>query len=204
MRLLLMAMFVVSISLTAVTQEQDEIPAPKLSTEPLTSEQIAIYRAVLKNYLKGSDGKLNLANTTEPFDKSISTCLEGIEENAIKKASLVVHRIEPLLVQNTNIVLVDPDKQQTTIEKNDPQNLIKRSIDDHEKVTDDQLDQSVKQAFDTGLFRLSEIVFDKTYHHAVVSYSFVCGGLCGNGTRLILTKFAGGWKVTKRCGGWVS
>jgi hypothetical protein len=66
------------------------------------------------------------------------------------------------------------------------------------------VDQSLKRAFGSALFELSEIVFDKEHRRAVVSYSFVCGELCGNGSTLVLNKVGQGWKVAKRCGGWVS
>lgn len=81
---------------------------------------------------------------------------------------------------------------------------MKKAIDEHEKVTDEQLDQSVKQAFRTGLFTLSEIAFDKEHRRAVVSYSFVCGMLCGHGNTMVLKKLGQNWKIAKRCGGWVS
>ena len=84
------------------------------------------------------------------------------------------------------------------------QNLVKKAIDDHQKVTTEQIDDSVKQAFQTGLFTLSEIVFDKEHRRAVVTYSFVCGTLCGNGDTLLLKKVGQHWRVAKRCGGWIS
>ena len=108
------------------------------------------------------------------------------------------------MVLNARIVLVDPNRQEKTIKENDPQNLVKKAVDDHEKVTDEQVDQSVKQAVETGLFTLSEIFFDKEHRRAVVAYSFVCGMLCGNGNTLVLKKVGQYWRVTRRCGGWVS
>jgi hypothetical protein len=105
---------------------------------------------------------------------------------------------------DAKILLVDPDRQQETIKKNDPQNLMMKAIDDGQKITDEQLDQSIKSAFHSGLFTLSEIVFDKEHRQSAVSYSFVCGGLCGNGNTLVLKKVGHIWKVAKRCGGWVS
>ena len=48
---------------------QDEEPQPQISKDPLTAEQIAVYQAVLKNYLKGDNQTvLNLANRTEPVE----------------------------------------------------------------------------------------------------------------------------------------
>ena len=202
MRQLWLTMTFLSVSFSAVSQE--ETPKPKVSDESLTTEQIAVYRAVLRDYLRGSDGALNLANMTEPLDQSNKSCFGGMRTGITNAPAPVIHRIGPSLVDNTNIVLVDSDLQQSTIKENDPQNLIKRAIDDGEKFTNEQLDQSVKQAFQTGLFTLSEIIFDRKGRRAVVGYSFVCGMLCGHGNTLVLKKTGHDWKVSKRCGGWIS
>jgi len=44
-------MIFLSVPFCAVSQE--DAPKPKVSDEPLTAEQIAVYRAVLRDYLKG-------------------------------------------------------------------------------------------------------------------------------------------------------
>jgi hypothetical protein len=116
----------------------------------------------------------------------------------------VVHKLDSLLAGNPGLVLVQRQQQEQEIEGNDPQKLIKKAIDGHKKVTDKELDGSTKKAFETGLFTLSEIVFDKQRKHAVVAYSFVCGALCGNGNTLLLEKVGKKWSIRKRCGGWVS
>jgi hypothetical protein len=202
MRQLWVAVILVIFPLCAVPQETTR--KPKVSDEPLTAEQIAVYRAVLTDYLKGSDGELNVANMTEPLDASDKACFRGMESKDLKSASAVIHRVEPLLISNTKIALVDTQHRESAIKENDPQNLIKKAIGDHQKVTNEQLDSSVKQAFRSGLFTLSEIVFDREHRRAVVAYGFVCGMLCGNGNTLVLKKIGEHWKVTKRCGGWVS
>jgi hypothetical protein len=190
------------ISFGAVAQES--APKPKISDAPLSSEQIAVYRAVLADYLKGSQDVLNLAEVTEPFDGAESGCLRGLDTGASNRSAPVVHRMDASLVADTKVVLVDPGRQHQRVEENDPQKLIRKAIDDHQKLTDEQLDDSVKSAFASGLFTLSEIAFDKEHRHAAVSYSFVCGGLCGNGDTLLLKKVGQSWKVAKRCGRWVS
>jgi hypothetical protein len=197
-----MIAILVVISLGAVAQEN--APKPRVSDAPLTSEEVAIYRAVLTGYLKGSDRVLNLANITEPLDGADNACVRGLDARVAKESASSVHRVAPSIVADTKIVLVDPDRQQATIKENDPQNLMRKAIDDHQKITDERLDQSIKSAVDTGLFTLSEIAFDREHRHAAVSYSFVCGGLCGNGNTLALKKVGHSWKVTRRCGGWVS
>jgi hypothetical protein len=49
---------------------QDAVLKPNVSKEPLTAEQIAVYRALLEDYTKGRDGGLNLASKTAPFEMS--------------------------------------------------------------------------------------------------------------------------------------
>ena len=66
------------------------------------------------------------------------------------------------------------------------------------------VDEAVANGFAHGLLTISEIRFDKTHTHALVSLSFVCGGLCGNGTTMLLEKKDGAWMRKAQCGGWVS
>ena len=190
------------VALSAVAQEN--APRPTMTDAALTTDQIAVYRVVLRDYLRGSDGALNLANITEPIDESDASCFKGMDATVMKESVSVVHRIDPSVVADTKIVLVNPDRQQKTIKENDPDNLIRKAVEHGQKVTDEQLDQAVEGALRSGLFQLSEIVFDKEHRHAVVGYRSVCGKLCGNGNTVILTKVGQDWKVAKRCGGWVS
>jgi PIN domain nuclease of toxin-antitoxin system len=177
-----------------------------LSPEPLTREQISIYHLVIVDYLKGSSEKLNIASTTETADQAgLSFDYHCMKDAQIKERSrLVVHRLDPLLADNPQLVLVESDSQQEQIEKNDAQCLVRKAIEGHRDVSDDELKQSVRRAFEVGLFSLSEIIFDKRHLNAVVAYSFVCGGLCGNGNTVMLKKTGQKWKIYKRCGGWVS
>ncbi len=183
---------------------QSDSPKPKVSSHPLTVEQIAVYRAVLEDYTKGADGALNLAKETELLDRPISSdvCIKGIDLEAAGNSALVVHQFSAETL-GPKVVVVDPDRQSVQIEENDPQKLVKKAIDKGQ-VSNKQLDDSVKRAFETGLFTLSEIVLDKRHRHAVVAYSFVCGSLCGNGNTLVLNKVGQKWKVDHMCGGWVS
>jgi hypothetical protein len=201
-------MTVVCLTLSLCAATQDQTPKPKISDEPLTADQIAVYRAVLKDYTKGSQAPLNVANTTEPLDDSRpmfdDACFKEVEASLPKPSVPISHRLDHSLMPDMHLVFVDPDRQQKAIDENDPQNLVKKAVDAHERVTDAQVDQSVKHAFEAGMFTLSEIVFDKEHRRAVVAYSFACGSLCGNGNTLILTKSGKSWKVAKRCGGWVS
>lgn len=178
-----------TLSIVSVSQNESK---PAVSDAPLTAEQLAIYRVVLKNYRKDDTSPMNLADRTNPFHSTEGSselaCINSIKGNAPS----VVHRISNAAVLGPALVLVDP------------QQLNKRGIHDHQNVTDRNSGDTIKRAFETGLFTLSEIVFDKEHCHAVVAYSFVCGGLCGNGGTLVLRRTGQMWKVTKRCGGWIS
>ena len=149
-------------------------------------------------YLKGSDRVLNLANITDPLDRADTACVRGLDAGVAKGSASIVHRIAPSIVADTKIVLVDSDRQQAAIKENDPQNLMRKAIDDHQKITDEQLDHSIKSAFDTGLFTLSEIAFDREHRRAAVNYSFVCGGLCGNETLWCLKRAVTAGRCLKR------
>jgi len=197
---------VLSLLLSVSTVAQVEEPKPQISKEPLTPDQIAIYRAVLKQYLGPDQTPLNLANRTDPIElrdqDSHAECLKGI---TLEKppSPPVIHMLDASLAESP-VVLVDPNQQRKKVQENDPGNLAREGVSGRSP-TQKEMEEAVNKAFSTGLFTLSEILFDKDHRHAVVSYSFVCGRLCGNGTTLVLTKTDQGWRVNKEtCGGWIS
>jgi hypothetical protein len=177
------------LSLVALPIQDDE-PKPVLSQDPLTAEQIAVYRAMLADYTKGEDVALNIQ--------------EDVAAQAQPTPTPIVHRMDPSVALNAKMVLVDPQQQAAIVKKNDPQNLVMKVIDSHEPVSDSDLDKSINTAFSTGLFTCSEIIFNKKHTRAILEYSFVCGRLCGHGNIVTLKKVRNHWKVSKVCGGWVS
>jgi hypothetical protein len=204
MCVLLMASF--ALSITAETQE--DTPKPKVTKTPLTVDQLAVYRAVLEDFMKDSDGSLNLADKTVPLDQagplSDEECVKRLKLENSGQSAPFVHQLDQAVALNSKMVLVDPDLQQKKVTENDPQKLMKRAIDGGEQVSEKEIDSSVKQAVETGLFTLSEIVFDKAHKHALVEYSFVCGELCGNGEKLVLERAGRKWRISKRCGRWIA
>jgi hypothetical protein len=82
------------------------------------------------------------------------------------------------------------------VANNDPSIAIREGI---------SVNEAVEKGFANGLFSLSEIAFDKDRRHAVVSYGFHCGLLCGNGALWVFEKVDGKWRKTDlTCGGWIS
>jgi len=55
-----------------------------------------------------------------------------------------------------------------------------------------------------GIISFSHVGFDSSLHEAIVSTSFVCGGLCGSGRYYVLKKRSGRWRVVSGSMVWVS
>lgn len=183
---------------------QNGAPKPRVSNDPLTAEQVAVYRALLEDYTKGMNGTLNLANNTEPLAESDGSCLKGNLDRAGSSVP-IVHQLNPALVLNSKFVLVDPDRQAELVRENDPRNLPMGAIDKPQEPFTKQVADSVNRMFDAShLLTLSEILFDKQHRRAVVAYRIECYGLCGGGDTLVLKRVGKRWRVDKRCWGWVS
>jgi hypothetical protein len=173
---------------------------PKVSDQPLTAEQLAVYRTVLHGWMENEVSTINLSIQTIPFPTSgafdAGDCGKELELEPVVPG--VVHRFRPAdLAQlgSDKIGLVDAERQRNEVAENDPGKTIGegRSIED-----------AVRNGFAHGLVTLSEIRFDKAHNHAIVSYSFFCGSLCGNGGTVILEKVDGAWQRKSRCSEWIS
>lgn len=174
---------------------------PTKSTEPLSADAIAIYKTVLREYAGKSDS-LNVSTKTYPLDPESQMnglhngdCLKGVRLENLSTVAHTYHNL-PSEVLSKNMRLVDPEKHAAVVRRNDPENAIGTSR---------SLNAAVHRAFETGLFSLSEIAFDKDHRHAVVAYRFWCGSLCGRGSTSVFEKVGNIWMKTNRsCGGWVS
>jgi hypothetical protein len=183
----------------ATAQEAAETK-PKVSDQPLTAEQLAVYRVVLHGWMENELSAVNLSVQTTPsptggpfIDKM---CDKGLDLEPV--VPTVVHRFRAADLQqlgSDTIVLVDSEWQTKEVAENDPGKTIGegRSIED-----------AVRNGFAHGLVTLSEIRFDKTHKHAIVSYGFYCGSLCGNGGTVILENADGTWRRKSVCGAWIS
>jgi len=61
-----------------------------------------------------------------------------------------------------------------------------------------------KYANSSGIIQFSNPGFNRDYTQSVVSTGRWCGGLCGAGYFLLLTKQGGAWRVATKVGTWVS
>lgn len=176
---------------------------PVKSNVPLCADEIAIYGAVLRQYVtsKATD-RLNVSARTYPFDPDshangvTADCLRGIELQNLASVAHTFHVLTPNVLTVKKARLVDPDKQSQVVRENDPDKTMRKGK---------SVSEAVNDAYSTALFSLSEIAFDKEKRHAVVSYRYWCGALCGHGSTLVFEKVGNTWKkMDRHCGGWVS
>lgn len=176
---------------------------PTKSANPLTADEVAIYKAVLAHYSSKEPGMLNVSIRTFPLNPesprnglSKGGCLQGMELENLTSASRTFHELTPEVLSGKNMKLVDARKQVQVVRSNDPDKTMRKGK---------SVESAVASTFATGLFSMSEVSFDKDRRHAVVSYSFWCGSLCGNGSTLVFEKTGQEWRITDRnCGGWIS
>ncbi len=174
--------------------------APKVSDQPLSTEQLAVYRSILTMRTKDGPSPLNLVAETDVFPMEgtfdARECLKGLDLEPYDPA--VVHRFrsEDLAqLRSVRLRLVEREAQQKEVEKNDPSKSIQRGS---------SVEDAVRNGFAHGYAWLSEIRFDQSHTHAVVFFGFHCGQLCGNGGTVILEKTNGAWKVKSQCSVWMS
>ena len=134
----------------------NDVSQPSVSKDPLADEQVAVYRAVLQDYLKDSKDSLNLADKTEVIEGAWTsfdgTCPKNHDREVTQSSGPMVHRFSPETVLDKRVVIVDASEQQKKIDRSDPQNLVKRAIDDHVSVSDTELNDAIKQAFKNAVF----------------------------------------------------
>jgi hypothetical protein len=161
-----------------------EASKPESSKEPLTDEQVSVYRAFLENMLTSSrlDLPLHLVNETNPFVLSTfllnQECVKSLQLEDATDSAHVRHKLGEGVILNLKIVLVNPVKQRGRPDKGDSAN---RAIDNEQHLS------------------LSEILFDKDHQHAVVSYIFEGDGIVGAVQSQIFKKSGDKWDFDTQC-----
>ena len=159
-----------------------------------SEESATIFELFLDQWL-GKAGHVNLSYVTEfPDDDALhgyAECLKG-EKLAIPSKPQIEELRGTALEKRKDVGLVEP----TTWRVHDPGESISKGV---------AVSKAVDEGMKGGLLSLSTLIFDEQHKVAVLSYSFVCGSLCGSGGTVIFDKKPSGWKARKeRCGGWVS
>jgi len=104
----------------------------------------------------------------------------------------MVYTIPASAFDGLDVLLVDP----RTHQKRDPGDAIRNG-----QPVDDAVDAGIA----AGIFTFSETIFNSDHTRAAFTYSFVCGGLCGNGGTILFQRKNGKWiREQNRCGSWES
>lgn len=146
----------------------------KVSSAPLTKEQIAVYRVLLNDFLqewKDYDKAIDLEDQTVPLDwRQTEACLRGLDFSS-KRSRGTLHSIGGQL----------------------PSTLKEGAANSSGSSDDSHVASAV------GALSLSEIAFDKAHRYALVGYEFHCGVLCGEKVRILFEKVNGTWRREHNC-----
>jgi hypothetical protein len=145
----------------------------EISKEPLTADEIAIYRAVLEDQINNSqsDPPLRLANKTYPvFPIDYAKKLLSAD---VADSSNFSHKVAEAVILNLKIVLIDTEELRSTYRESS---------------------SSIERNIENEYLRLSNIVFDKEGQRALSTY-FQEGGRV---TLVILKKVDGKWKINRK------
>ena len=167
-----------------------ETVTPSIAPTPLSMVQLAVYRDFLTTWIADAKTPLHVANTTEPL--SIDDDNQGCLKDFPKTHAVAVHSVPAHAFDGLNVLLVDPRLHQ----KRDPGDAIRNG---------EPVDDAVRAGIAAGMFTFSEMVFNRDRTRSAFTYSFVCGGLCGNGGTIIFQHKNGKWVQQKNaCGSWIS
>lgn len=156
-----------------------------------------IYVAFLTQWMGKGETPINVANTvTQPTQEDIEQYIEcasgGRGRNTHWNTSTADTDLKSTLAALPRVKLVNPKHWRAT----DPGRLI---------ASGRSVDAAVAAGFAKGLMTISAISFNDAHDTAMLSYSFVCGSLCGNGGTVMFKKTSKGWvQSIQRCGGWMS
>lgn len=189
------ALAIATASTGAQNSESDDAK-PVVSDKPLSVEQLAIYRVILKGWMDDGKHSIHLSNQTIPLEKDATDCVKSGRLEEIDPKQVHRFRNEDLAQLGSNrIVLVDQDAQAKDVEKNDPGAAIRNGT---------SISEAVSNGFAHGLVTLSEIQFSEKHEVAIVWYGFTCGSLCGNGGTVVMEKKNGKWQRGRNCSNWIS
>lgn len=182
---------------------------------PIHDEQVKISQlvfddAVLTNVRPGADIKsckesarrnMRLENTTLPYN-SLADKVYRVLTLSTYDDSLRADTIEDFLEKSCTV-----GRLSQTFHTDLPRTfLAEESVHFSGWPTEKNGPKSFQQLFPgaSGIISFSHVGFDSTLREAIVSTSFVCGGLCGSGSRYVLRKKWGRWQVVNKWMVWVS
>ncbi len=172
--LLALRLFALPCLLSVLVRASPQIPQPP---QPLTQEQIAVYRAFLADFVTEIKIPVRLSDETESFTVSpfdYSRCMWEFKTGTVATIHQLGHQFADL--PNIKVVSAEAADETDTVEADSK----------------------------SGILRMSEILFDSTHHLAALRYSYHCGGLCGRGGTVVFVNDNGKWQDAGRdCFKWI-
>jgi hypothetical protein len=158
----------------------------------LTPEQLQVYGDFIESMSKARFSLLS--NRTFPLDLSTlpknSACLHDIDLESPEAARKGSRLLGPKVLRGKAIRFVGQGEESAILRQRDADGTNSRK-------------DSSGMIEDLGILALSEIVFDKTHHFAVVKYVFICGSRCNSGAVLVMEKVGSSWtSATRRPCSW--
>jgi hypothetical protein len=178
------------IGLASLAACRSSAAPPRQSEGALTSDRLQVYADFIESFSK-TNFKF-LSNRTFPLDLSgvdkDTACLQGLELEGTEEERKAVHLLGPEVLRGKAIRRVGAQEEGPILEQRDSETTMRG--------TGPGKDTSA--AADPGILALSEIVFDKRHHFAVLKYVFLCGSRCNSGAILALEKVGPQWTGTTR------
>lgn len=158
---------------------------------------IEVYEVVLQSWFGSSRSKIQVDEHLEVApslsNREVLECLQGVAFQARSGTQADDHSLRGATFKRAGIRVVDGTKW-----KAEDQQL-------ESTVAKGQFrDADLRRAFAHALTSFSHIQFDQEGILALLTFSNVCGDLCGGGSTLLMKKSVDRWKVLKRCRGYVS
>ena len=173
--------------------------ATATASEAWTDDEIAVYRAFLAAYPNRSGGRLRLGNRTLPLDLSerrhAHDCLGNIVLEKPGPFRSTGRSLDPAVIAGRDAVLVDPEWRPSAATAEAARGSSGIALPGED---------TIPGAYLNGVLRLSEVAFDRAHRYAVLQYSFICGGLCGQGATYVFLKVDGRWGRARNCGMWIA
>jgi hypothetical protein len=188
-----MALVVATMFAPACAQREAGTPA----AAPPADDRESIYRAFLDTWTEHGKRPVNVASSAEAPTaqqmKELEECASGMDAGG--RELLPPETVVDLAAAMRGLPyahLVHKAEWKPA----DPADLIREG---------QPVESAVDTGFANGLLTLSAIAFDRGHTTAAFSYSFVCGGLCGNGATVVFHRDGARWRQAKaQCGDWIS
>ena len=161
----------------------------------ISPEEMAVYETVLASWLGKEKGRqlINKELSAPPSkdDPEFSECAKGLNFSGASRETRGQKSLAGVQFKRNGLELIEGSKWTPA----DPGQAI---------ASGKSVDTAVREGFSQSLISFSQIAFSRDGKDALVKFGMVCGSLCGSGSTIHLHKYAAGWTILRRCGGWIS